>query len=406
MKAPLMTHPNRFVPAAIALALMAGFATPVLADSRTTPGRQLVLTLNNDVSTSVQTDPALHGEIRLTGDDLSCLKVITGGDAAVVEASSCGDSIGRLTVDVAPGSSVVLTQNGSADVQVGNTYGQLVANMGGSGALTAGHVAMLVLNVRGSGDVVVDAASAGASLNMGSSGSVRLREVTGPVESRQNGSGDLVIGSIESPALNITIDGSGDAMIGKGNAGNVRARVNGSGDLVVAATATNADLQASGGGDIRMGKTTGSVHKAASGGSDIVLQSSDLARFGIEKLATVVANSDDDGGTTIDTPSGTHVHIGRGHGSSSDGGTFTHVLAGAAVLLILFVIWRTIQRHGGVGTLRNRFQNTQPAQPSHPGVLAVRETISRLEGRLARVEGYVTTREFDLQRKFRELDSK
>ncbi|MEJ0049113.1 MAG: hypothetical protein WDN04_25610 [Rhodospirillales bacterium] len=75
--------------------------------------------------------------------------------------------------------------------------------------------------------------------------------------------------------------------------------------------------------------------------------------------------------------------------------------------MILFAIWRTVQRNGGLAQLQNRFRSSgEPAQPTHPGVIAVRDTISRLESRLARVEGYVTTREFDLQRKFRELDAK
>jgi hypothetical protein len=247
---------------------------------------------------------------------------------------------------------------------------------------------------------VIDTVRSAAVISSDSSGTVRLRHVEAPLRSQQNGSGDLVVGTIDSPAVELSMNSSGDAVLGKGTIGNLNARVFGSGDLVVAATAGNADLQASGGGDIKVGHVTGMLHKSAHGGSSIIVTDSDLASYGLGKMAQSAADDGDD----ITTSSGTHIHI---HRSSSSGNGFHHFLAGIALLVILFAIWRTVQRGGGLGGLQNRFRgNSPPPAPSHPGVIAVRDTISRLEGRLARVEGYVTTREFDLQRKFRELDTK
>jgi hypothetical protein len=377
----------------IALALTAAAATPSWADTRIIDGNQLVATLNLDSDASIEPDGTLHGQIRLNADDLSCLR--TAGEGAVtVTTSGCGDSLGHLRIEVPYGTAVTLVQDGDGAVHVGPTTGRLVANVGGSGDLTVGRVGALVLNVKGSGDTTVDAASGTVSLNSDASGSIRLREVDGTLQTRQNGSGDLVIGTIHAPAADIVIDSSGDAVIGKGTIGALHARLSGSGDLVVAATAANADLEASGGGDIKIAQVTGNERKSASGGSSISVLNSDLAQLGIGKLAQVVADSDDSHGSTS--------HMGGSH----DGGGFVHFLAGIAVLVILYVIWRTVQRNGGVAQLQNRFRGAgQPAQPTHPGVIAVRDTIGRLEQRLARVEGYVTTREFDLQRKFRELDA-
>jgi hypothetical protein len=378
----------------IAVALAAAATSPALAETRMIDGSQLVATLNLDSSASIEPDGTLHGQVRLSADDLSCLQA-TGGGTATVTTTSCGDGLGHLRIEVPYATAVTLIQNGDGAVNVGGTAGPLTANLGGSGDLTVGRVGTLVLTVSGSGDTTVEAASGAVSLDSNGSGSIRIREIAGTLRTRQSGSGDLVIGSIQAGAADIVIDASGDAVIGKGNIATLRARLSGSGDLTVAATAGIADLEASGGGDIKVAHVTGMERKAASGGSSISVLNSDLAQLGIGKLAQFAADTDTGHATTI--------HVGRSH----DGNGFHHFLAGLAVLVILYAIWRTLQRNGGIGQLQNRFRGAgQPAQPSHPGVLAVRDTIARLEQRLARVEGYVTTREFDLQRKFRELDAK
>jgi len=375
-------------------ALAAAAAAPALAETRMIDGSQLVATLNHDDSTIIEPDATLHGQVRLSADDLSCVQV-TGSGAVTVSTGGCSDSLGHLRIEVPYASAVTLVQSGDGTVTVGSTAGPLTANVGGSGDLTAGRVGTLVLNVTGSGDTTVEAASGPVAIESNASGSIRIRDVAGSLHTHQSGSGDLVIGSIHAGPADIVIESSGDAVIGKGEIGMLQARISGSGDLTVAATAANADLQASGGGDIRIAHVTGTERKSASGGSSISVMNSDLAGLGIAKLAQFAADADDGHNTTIT--------FGHSHGGSS---SFHDFLAGLAVLVILYAIWRTVQSNGGVAGLRSRFQSAgQPAQPTHPGVLAVRDTIGRLEQRLARVEGYVTTREFDLQRKFRELDA-
>jgi hypothetical protein len=89
--------------------------------------------------------------------------------------------------------------------------------------------------------------------------------------------------------------------------------------------------------------------------------------------------------------------IGDDHESNANAGhDFMHFLMFVAVCVMVFIIWRIVRRGGG------RTAPPQAGMP-HPGVVAVTETLKRIEERLGRVEGYVTSREFDLQQKFKKL---
>jgi hypothetical protein len=139
-------------------ALAAAAAAPALAETRMIDGSQLVATLNHDDSTIIEPDATLHGQVRLSADDLSCVQV-TGSGAVTVSTGGCSDSLGHLRIEVPYASAVTLVQSGDGTVTVGSTAGPLTANVGGSGDLTAGRVGTLVLNVTGSGDTTVEAAS-------------------------------------------------------------------------------------------------------------------------------------------------------------------------------------------------------------------------------------------------------
>jgi hypothetical protein len=101
-----------------------------------------------------------------------------------------------------------------------------------------------------------------------------------------------------------------------------------------------------------------------------------------------------------------HGEGGGGAIGSAVGSAVGHVLAGMVVLGVLIAVWRTVMRNGGPNVLRDRFHSsTTPAAPRDPGVIALCELMASLERRLARVEIHVTSREFDLNRKFREIDA-
>ena len=116
------------------------------------------------------------------------------------------------------------------------------------------------------------------------------------------------------------------------------------------------------------------------------------------KLAASALSSDD----SVDHDSDVNITVGHGHSG------FGHFIAGILVLGMVVVLWRTINKNGGLAALRTKFAASgpsAPADPSHPGVVALCDLIGNLERRLARVEMHVTSREFDLNRKFRDIEA-
>ena len=368
-------------------------ASPAMADSFTLHGSRLVMTVAGNNDATIETDTSLQGDVRVSGDNASCLENHGGGDAIVIDDTSCNEDLDHLTIAVPANFPVILSMRGAGNVTIGDLNAQLVANVLGSGDLHVGRVAELVLNVSGSGDASVQAASGPADINITGNGDVKIPELNGVLHVRQSGAGDLAIGAINSPAADLALQASGDTAIGRGSIGALRARISSSGDLVVAATAATADLSATGGGDIRVAEVTGPVQRHTGGGSSISTSASGLERFGVGKIANMVSLSDDNG--DIQT-------VGGHHRKHSDSG-FKHVLAGMFVLFVLFLVWRMARRRGGLAAVGNSLRGG-PSQPTHPGVIAVRDALARLEPRLARVEGFVTEREFELNRKFRDLE--
>lgn len=378
--------------------LLLGFAVlpgVAAADTQTVPGQSLVLSVTSDADTRIVPDPALSGQVRVEQAGKSCVSA-AGGATATITTDGCGGGSGRVTIAVPPGFPVTLTENSSGNVLIGDIDGQLIATLNGDGDLRAGRTAELVVTVGGSGDAAFGAVAGSARIESSGSGDVRIRSIAGTLQSRQSGSGDLAIGEVHAAEATIAIDGNGDALIGTGNIDKLAANLTSDGSLNVQATVGNADLRASGGGDIRLGRVTGTVQKDSSGGSDIVIGGSALANVAMDKVASALANADfssdeHDGNRVI------YMHPGEG----SD---IWHWLTIGFVALILLAIYRTVQRNGGWARIR-QMRGTVPSTgaPSHPGVLALRDAMARLEGRLGQVEAYITSREFDLQRKFRDL---
>jgi hypothetical protein len=382
---------------AIRLALLAGLlalgATAARADSLTLQGPRLALTTTGDTGVTIETDGALHNAVRAIGDHLDCVTTQSGAEI-VINTEECGDRLGHLTLTVPPGFGMTLAVQGNGDVTVGDVAGDLNAVLDSDGSLTVGSAHMLQLSVHGAGDATVNAVQGAADVQQTSSGAVKLPDIQGPLHARLSGSGDLTIGNINGPAADISQVGSGDVTIASGNIQVLQAQTHGNGDLTVnARVGTAASLQASGGGDIKLNGPTGTVlQHSASGGSDIYIGGRHGANIHTipDLKGLTIDLSDDDGANT------------SSHYSSHGSHGFHDFVAGIVFLLVLFFIWRTVQRNGGLRAVRGR--TTPTADTTHPGVIAVREALLRLDGRLSQVETYVTTREFDLQRKFRDLD--
>jgi hypothetical protein len=381
---------GRFGPRAALLLLALLASGQAAAESRIVDAHQLVITDTLE-SLVITTDPTLSGRMRLSLDsDLSCLSIVSSGPGVVVGTSGCDSDTGPLRIEIAPDTDVTLSASGDGSVHIGDLGGPFVATLTDSIDLHAGRVGHLNLIQRSRGDAILGDVGGEAILQMSGSGDVKLREVRGTLNVRQHGSGDLVVGGIDADSVDLSGTGSGDMLIGSGRIARLAARMVGSGDLAVAATVQDGDVSAVGGGDIKLGRVTGHLTRNASGGSDIYVGGSAIITTVIGKIARALGDSDSYSASTATHHTSMSVHFG-------------HLITGAFALAVLFIVWRIVQRGGGLGAFTRRMSARAPESPTHPGVIAVGETMTRLEQRLGRVESYVTTREFDLQRKFREL---
>jgi hypothetical protein len=370
-----------------------------LADTRTLHGSNLALTLTGDEDTTIETDPSLSHTVRVVADSVDCLAAPEGGGQESggevrISTAACADT-GQLTVMVPPSFPVAVIIAGSGNVRIGDLQGPLTATVSSDGDLSVRHAAMLQLAIRGSGDTSVQTVDGPADIKVDGSGTVKLQRLNGPLQYAQHGSGDLVIAHIEAPAAKFDSAGSGDTVVAGGHIAFLQVRTNGSGDFAMGGTVDSADLQASGGADIKVPHVSGQVQRHASGGSTIVVGGGGNIGAAAEKLAAAAMNADDDHDSDL------NITIGHGHGG------FGHFIAGILVLGVIVFVWRTLSRNGGLAGLRARFATTggPPAAPSHPGVVALCDLIAGLERRLARVETHVTSREFELNQKFRDIEA-
>ena len=356
------------------------------AETRTLGGAQLVFTdtLSDDVV--IATDPSLKGEIRLTRDEgrgLACL-TLAGGATAVVSTSRCHGDVEHLRIDVSPDTAVTLTATGEGDVRVADLRAPLVVSLAGSGDLVAGRTGALAVVIHHDGNATFGEVDGPATVEIGSSGDVRINKVLGPLTAKLIGSGDLVVGEIQAASMVLDASGSGDTYVGGGHIEALRANLLGSGDLSCRRGRTQC----------RCGRAWQRRREAAGGDGHAEPQRRHRQRRGGFERRPGRAHQRYGVAQAGPSP----VRHRRAFPGlvrvrpSADGG-----VRGARALYLLA---RVVRRAGGLG---GRRRNAAPAASSNPGVLALGETMSRLEGRLGRLESYVTTREFDLTRKFREL---
>jgi hypothetical protein len=369
---------------AAALTLATCMAAPAaFADSRTVEGSTLVLddTMSSDVVINVKSTLANHIVFSAHGD-LSCLSVV-GTGAVSVSTSGC-DSSGRLAIDVPRGTPLTITAGGSGNIRFADDIAATVTlSLTGSGDLVGrGITGALVLDVHGANDVSLGNISGEATLDMAGSGDVRLAGIDGVLALKHTGSGELAVGHVESPSVTIDSTGSGDMLFGRGDIRSLVAHLQGNGDLGVAAEVHDGDIRAYGGGDVKLGRVTGSLAKANGDDSDIIVGGPRIVDTVVGEVAKKIAEDPESDSESRSTHSYS-VH-----------GLMLLVLAIAA-----FILWRIMRRPGGLAGLRAKV----PVAPSHPGVVALCERMARMEERLGRVEGYVTSREFDLHQKFRNL---
>jgi hypothetical protein len=218
------------------------------------------------------------------------------------------------------------------------------------------------------------------SVTSSGTGDAHIESVRGPLVVTDTGRGDIAIAEVESPQAECVLHGSGDLVLGSGRIARLRAVTDGSGDLTGGVEIGDGELIAAGSGDIRVARVSGALRRRASGSGDILVGQ-----------ATAAA--------------GTGAGTAEGKATARSGPDYTSdVLTAAFVLAVAVAVWRTVRRHGGLAAPGGWFAPRRPAPPGDAAVIALCETLARLERRVGLVEGYVTSREFELQKSFRELN--
>jgi hypothetical protein len=367
------------IPLIAALLLAAGAA---YAETREVTGATLIFTNSDSTDVTIATDPSLAGRVRISGgENLNCLSAVGTPGGAAIDTRDCGDA--SLHIDVPSGMPLTLTQAADGTLTVGDTDAPVILALNGSGDVHMGRTGPFILTQHGSGDLSLDDVTGSAMLDMTGSGDVRMKSLDGVLNIKHRGSGDVAIGRINASFVGIDSSGSGDKLLGGGHIDNLQVRMTGDGDLAVAAEVRNATVNASGGGDVKLGKVTGSLSRDASGGSDIIVGGPAVIDATISRVANAIGS---------DKSSEKHGH--------DSGSVVGHLLTLGVLAVLGYVGWRIVKR----GRLpRPQAPAAAAGAPMHPGVAAVCDTLKRVDERLGRVEGYVTSREFDLQQKFKQL---
>ncbi len=334
-------------------------------------------------------DPSLSREIRTIGavggltDD--------GGTARVTTA--CGGD--ALTIRVPPSFPVQIEAAKGSSFRLGNLDGPVVAHLDGGAELTAGSLAGgLVLENDGGGDV-------------------QLGSLAGPSSLSVSGSGDLSIGHVDAASLAIALSGSGDGNIGGGRIGTLQAAVSGSGDLDIEATVGGGSASTSGSGDVSIGRVTGTLVENRGGSGDISVRD-DAPGAG----RTIVGV----GNTPISVPPVAIAPIppmpamppippmpamsGVGTTSARSGGSGVNSSVDGAYSDSTAELVAALSVAAGATLLvlrARRRRVTTVSATADPRIRAAADRLDAIARRVGRVEALVTSREFDLHRRFREM---
>ena len=334
-----------------------GFATvlllagPALASY---PGRALTVSgqCGDDMNVSIARDAALAGAVVVEG---ATGGIASAGDAVHV-AAACGDV---TTVRVPPDFPVTIDAGGSGTVHLGNLDGPVSASLRGDLALDAGRLGgPVTLTIVGGGDAHVAA-------------------LTGPAVLTLPGSSDVSVGEVDTPDFAVTMAGSGDVSVGGGRIGRLKATITGSGDLKMTATVAGGEVFSAGSGDVSIARVTGSLVEVRTGSGDI-----DVHARGSGPDSDVSASVADAGAKA--------GQIGRGSG-------WGRLIILSLIALATFFWLR--RRHG-------RSRAASPASMvggGDPAIAAVTERLAAVSRRVGRLETLVTSRDFELERRFREL---
>jgi hypothetical protein len=333
----------------------------------------------DDVAISVVPDQWLSRTVAVEGSTFS-----VGNDGSTIKVVPACRSDSMLTIRVPSDFPVAIDFGGKGDIRFGDLRGPIVAELRGDVGLTAGHLL------------------GGLTLDIYNGGDVHIGALDGPTRLDSYGSGDVEISRIMSPTLQTIQSGSGDMSIGSGRIGEINATTSGSGDLAVAATIEHGQVTSVGSGDITLSRVSGDLTQTQTGSGDITVRargggvSSETAiqqSVEAEAASAVAARlaATQEAAALQQAPS---IRQGGGHARSSLS-DFAHLLL---VLLLLAVPVALV-----IGRRRRRARRAAPAGPVDPRLAAAADRFDALARRIGRIEAVVTSHEFDLHRRFREM---
>ena len=282
------------VVAAVALTWGSGKKTEKQTDkSWTVDGGALSIVTPCAKTVSIEPSPDLTGkvEVSATGrrSEIDRLDVAGGATAAIgARDGKCKEGGGphlsftlfRLGVDTGPslaitvkvpaGTAIDIKEGKSTDYDIGAVGGVLTLDLSGNGNVSAAEVKDPVLHLSGSGDAQLDKVSGTLDGRLTGSGDLSIgRADVSVADVASSGSGDISVDDGDFTAVTARLTGSGDLSLGEGKIGSLTVGASGSGGAQVDAVVGDADLSASGSGDIEVHEVTGQMKQAHHGSASI-----------------------------------------------------------------------------------------------------------------------------------------
>lgn len=158
-------------------------------------------------------------------EDMPQIVIRTPKDVNVGAGGAVFGSIGKS-------GSLDLSNAGCGDWTVANVAGKMKINQAGSGNTVTGSSGEAILRIAGSGDVRTGEVAGAMTADVAGSGNISTLSISGPLNVKMAGSGDVRIAGGHATEMSVSIAGSGDVSL-DGVADSLRARIAGSGDVHV-----------------------------------------------------------------------------------------------------------------------------------------------------------------------------
>ncbi len=145
-----------------------------------------------------------------------------------------------------------LSISGSGRVRTQAIAGDLNAKVSGSGDVEVPRAGKADVSVSGSGDVRLGLMSGGLHATITGSGDLKVEQLAGDLDVSVSGIGDVKVKDGQVGAMRTHISGSGDVSFG-GTAQSLEAVISGRGDVSVRAVTGDVDKRISGAGEVHIG---------------------------------------------------------------------------------------------------------------------------------------------------------